>query len=325
MRQLGWFALFVVGSTAACSSSPTLDADPSDLGDASAEASPDTSSTVVDTGGGLSADAVPAEGGGGPACVPPDMLIALDRTLTMHRRPDGSVPTDGPDYKSSKFYTAITAIEALTRAPLDATIRFGLELWPKRETGCLTLAQKVAGATPSNSSCATGEILVSPALSTGAKIASILDPATTPICNSTPTGQGLIEAANHLVTLTEKGRDQYILLVTDGSDWDKSCPSPDPIAVTDANAAKGIKTWVLGFSSDGSLSPGGVGVPFLNDMACSGRTAVDFAKNCKASGSGFRAVDPSGGPRLFLQAGDATSLEGAMKSVAKQVCCDCPK
>lgn len=291
--------------------------------DAGGETLADSGGTA-DSGGGLLADAAPAESGG-TACVPPDMLIALDRTLTMHRRPDGSVPTDGPDYNSAKFSMAITAIESLAKAPLDTTIRFGLELWPKRETGCVTLAQKVAGANATNSSCATGEILVSPALSTGATIASILDPATTPICNSTPTGQGLIEGANHLATLTEKGRDQHILLVTDGADWDKTCPTPDPIAVTEANATKGIKTWVLGFSSDGSLAPGGVGVPFLNDMACAGRTAPDFAKNCKAVGSGYRAVDASAGPRLFLQAGDASGLESAMKSVAKAVCCDCPK
>ena len=79
-------------------------------------------------------------------------------------------------------------------------------------------------------------------------------------CTSTPTGAGLIEGANHLAKMTEAGRQQYILLVTDGADWDKTCPTPDPLQVTKDNAKKGIKTFILGFSADGTLSAGGVGV-----------------------------------------------------------------
>lgn len=284
-----------------------------------------TGDALVDSGPGFGADAVPIEGGT-PACIAPDMLIALDRTLTMHRKPDATTPTDAPDYKSSKWYQAITAIEGVAKAPLDTTIRFGLELWPREAPGCTTLAERVKDVMATNPQCETGEILVSPALSTGSKIASLLDPAATKICLTTPTGQGLIEGAAHLAKMTETGRAQYILLVTDGADWDKSCPTPDPIKITQDNAKKGIKTFVLGFASDGTLVDNGVGVPFLNDMACAGQTAPDFAKNCKGDpASGYLAVDNSKGPKLFFQAGDAAGLDAALKSATKLICCDCPK
>jgi hypothetical protein len=281
-----------------------------------------------DTGGGLSGDATPVDSETGSACVPPDMLIALDRTLTMHRQPNGDTPTDGPTYASSKWYLAITAIERMARAPLDTTIRFGLELWPKESPGCITLTERVTDSvSASNPSCETAEILVSPAIGTGTRIGDALDPATTKICRSTPTGDGLIAGAAHLAGMTESGRSQYILLVTDGADWDQSCPTPDPLTITRDNAQKGIKTFVLGFSSDGTLSPGGVGVPFLNNMACAGQTAPDFATNCTLdpATNGYVAVDATNGPRLFFQADDAAGLDAAMKSVTGQICCDCPR
>ena len=295
--------------------------------DLSADAtSSDTSTTPTDTGPGFGADANPVETEGGTGCIAPDMLIALDRTLTMHRKPDATTPTDAPDYKSSKWYQAITAIKSIARAPLDTTIRFGLELWPREALGCTTLAERVMDVMATNTSCETGEILVSPALSTGAKISSILNPATTKICLSTPTGQALIEGAAHLAKMTEAGRAQYILLVTDGADWDKSCPTPDPIKITSDNAKKGIKTFILGFSNDGTLIDNGVGVPFLNDMSCAGKTAKDFAKNCKGDdATGYLAVDNTKGPQLFFHAGDAAGLDAAMKAATKLICCDCPK
>ncbi|MEP7122593.1 MAG: hypothetical protein ABJE95_16845, partial [Byssovorax sp.] len=52
-------------------------------------------------------------GVGGASCDPPDVLIALDRTLTMHKTPEGSEPMDAPAYASSKWYQALTAIKGL--------------------------------------------------------------------------------------------------------------------------------------------------------------------------------------------------------------------
>jgi hypothetical protein len=293
-------------------------------------------------GGGDSGDAsLPIDGSGsdttalfdvakgdsetGTACTAPDMLIALDRTLTMHFDPTGLNPTDAPDYKSSKWYQAVTAIKTLAVPPLDTTIRFGLELWPKEEPGCITLAERVTDSkSATNPSCETGEILVTPQLSAGAKMSVFLDPAKTKICSSTPTGQALILGADTLSSMKEVGRDQYLVLVTDGADWDFSCPTPNPLDVTTANATKGIKTFIVGFSATADLGPSGVGTAFLNDMACAGGTAPDATKNCKSDGKGGQvAMDAKGGPILFLQANDGTALAAALTKAAKAICCDC--
>ncbi len=70
-------------------------------------------------------------GTGGASCVPPDVVIALDRTLTMHQTPDGSEPVDAPNYESSKWFQALTAIKGLVTPKLDKGIHFGLEMWPR--------------------------------------------------------------------------------------------------------------------------------------------------------------------------------------------------
>ncbi len=101
--------------------------------------------------------------------------------------------------------------------------------------------------------------------------------------------------------------------MTDGADWDQSCPTPDPVAVTQQLAMAGIKTFVVGFSADGTIMPGGVGAGFLNDMACAGQTAVGFATNCKMSASGYVSVDPAGAT-LYLAA--ATTPPSIRRSTA---------
>ncbi len=66
------------------------------------------------------------------------------------------------------------------------------------------------------------------------------------------------------------------MLVTDGADWDQSCPTPNPLTVVQQLAKDGIKTFMVGFSATGDVKPGGTGAPFLNDMACAGLTAKGF-------------------------------------------------
>jgi hypothetical protein len=282
----------------------------------------DTGGTA-DTSAGFDVDKPDTEAS--TACTAPDMLIALDRTLTMHFDPTGLNPTDAPEYKSSKWYQAVTAIKALAVPPLDTTIRFGLELWPKEEPGCITLAERVTDTKPAtNPACETGEVLVTPQLSAGAKMGVFLDPAKTKICTSTPTGDALLLGADTLTKAKVAGRDQYLVLVTDGADWDFSCPTPNPLDVTSANAAKGIKTFIVGFSATADLGPSGVGTAFLNDMACAGGTAPDPTKNCKSDGKGGQvAVDAKSGPVLFLQANDGAALASALAKAAKSICCDC--
>jgi hypothetical protein len=251
------------------------------------------------------------------------MLIALDRTLTMHFEPDGTTPTDPPAYASSKWSQAINAIKALVTPQVDNTIRFGLELWPKEEAGCITLTERIQDTKQAtNPFCEDGEVLLPPALGATPAISGALDPLTTKICVSTPTGAGLLTAQTELSQIKKAGRDQYIMLVTDGADWDQSCPTPDPVTVTQQLAAQGVKTFVLGFSATGDIMPNGIGAPFLNNMACAGLTAPNFSTNCMMGTGGYVAVDPSG-PTLYFQASDANALADALHAVAALVCCDC--
>jgi hypothetical protein len=258
-----------------------------------------------------------------PSCDPPDMMIALDRTLTMHKTPGGAEPTDAPAYASSKWYQAITAIEAMTAPPRDDGVRFGLELWPKDSGGCITLTEKVTNSVAAtNVACEDGEVLIPPALASGASIAGLLDPASTKICSSTPTGKGLLTASDYLLKHATAGRQKYIALVTDGADWDQSCPTPDPLPIVQNLAAGGIKTYIVGFSAEASSLPGGVGAGFLNNMACAGMTAKGFPAGCKMSGGGYVAVDPAGAT-LYLAANDAAGLSAALDSITVSVCCGC--
>ena len=269
---------------------------------------------------GASGSSGKAGAGGTSGCTPPDVLITLDRTLTMHFTPDGKNPTDAPAYASSKWAQAITAIEKVT-AKTDQTMRFGLELWPKNPgTGCVTLAERINDTKQAtNPSCQEGEIAVPLGLGQGPAIATALDPLTTKICTSTPTGEALITASTYLTANAQAGRPQYVALVTDGADWDQSCPKPDPLAEVQKLATAGIKTFVVGFYAQAS-APGGVGIAFLNDMACSGQTATGFPASCKQVAGGWVAADPKAAP-LFLTAEDSAQLEAVLGASLGAVGC----
>jgi len=254
----------------------------------------------------------------GETCDPPDVLFALDRTLTMHRTPDGQMPVDAPEYKSSKWSQAVTAIEGVATGGLDGQLRLGLELWPKDPGGdtCITLEERILNVKPAtNPNCQEGEILVPPALGVGPMITAAIDPLTTHICKSTPTGAGLITASNWLVDNVVPGRKQYIVLVTDGADWSLSCPDPSPLLTTQQIAAAGIQTYVVGFF--GQEAQAGA-LAFLNDMACAGQTAKDFAQNCVQMGGGYVAKDPMFPTPLYLQAGD-NELPATLTAVAEEI------
>lgn len=261
--------------------------------------------------------------GGMLACIPPDVLIALDRTQTMHRMADGMTPADTDAGRAlSKWSMAINGIEQLTAAPLDQGIRFGLELWPKQSAGCITLSDRLRDGGATNVACEDPEIVVPPALGTGATIASKLDPETTPICFSTPTGAGLIGARNYLAANKLIGRQQFVALVTDGADWDQSCPNPNPLGIVDELADAGIATLIVGFSAEASLT-NGVGGAFLNDMACAGGTAKGFPAPCTKNANGvYRATNPDAGT-VFYAATNTVELVTALRTFAKTVCCDC--
>jgi hypothetical protein len=251
------------------------------------------------------------------------VLFALDRTLSMHRTPDGMTPVDGPAYASSKWSQAIGAIESVvTGGGLDQDLRFGLELWPQDPGGglCITLEQRILDTKQAtNPMCQAGQILVPPALGNGAAIAGAIDPLTTLLCNTTPTGLALDTAGDWLTANAVPGRRQAVVLVTDGADWDLSCPDPSPLLETQKLAAAGIQTYVVGFF--GAEAQAGA-LAFLNDVACAGQTAKDFASNCEQSGSGYHAKDPNGMDPLYLQAGDG-ELPTTLQAVADEILAAC--
>lgn len=287
-------------------------------------------------GGGAGRDGAAADGaGGGPdgggtdggggevdsgACDPPDVLVVLDRTMSMHRRPDSTQPPNTPaGHMESKWYIAVTAIEAFT-AELDTTMRFGLELFPRDPGGdvCVTLSERIDGTTATNPACEEGEILVPPDLATGDAIAAAIDPETTLLCRSTPIGAGLVTAAGELARLAVPDRAQFVALITDGQD---TCDDALPLAQAQALARAGVHTYAIGF--DASAGGDGIDAPTLNDLACAGRTAPDFPTPCTDDGAGnFTATDPTG-PTLFLEAGDAAALTAALEEIAGDVCCGC--
>ena len=303
------------GSSSAASESGSTGA----TTDAGTTASTATTSTSGPTTQGTDTDT------GGPVCEPPDVLIVLDRTLTMHKTPGGITPADPPEYKSSKWYQAITAIEGLVQPPFDQSVRFGLELWPRDPGGgqCITLAERVTNSKmATNPACEAGEVVVDVGLGSGQAIIDLLDPATTTICSTTPTGTALYGAGDYLDSIKEPGRDQYVVLVTDGADWDFSCPDPDPLAAVQDLEAKGIKTFVVGFSGEeaqmGALA-------YLNNLACAGQTAKGFPGPCYQTADGWTAVAADPPFPVYLQAGDGPALSLALQSVLDDVCCGCAK
>lgn len=286
-------------------------------------------------GGGADADAGSGNGDSGAAvdsgpvvdsgptpdaenCQPPDMLFVLDRTMSMHRKPDGDPATDTVAGRmESKWYLAITSIEAVT-ASLDRTIRFGLELFPvdPGSNACVTLSERINGTTATNTQCEGGEIAVSPGLQTSTMIANAIDPDTTRLCRSTPIGAGLGTAMSHLTSITDPIREQYAVLLTDGQD---TCDESLSLSNAQGLAAAGIKLYVIGFDGSGS----GVDNEHLNDLACAGQTAPGFPTPCTDDGSGnFTATSPGGAPLYFL-AENATQLQMQLEQVAGEVCCDC--
>lgn len=252
------------------------------------------------------------------SCEAPDMLVLLDRTMSMHKRPDGTVPPDTAAGRAeSKWAIAITAVEALT-AQFQTSIRFGLTLFPRDPGGdkCVTLSQRIGGQTATNPQCEAGEDLVAPAISTAAPIAAALDPDTTLLCNTTPVGAGLGTARDALATIQDPIRDQYVVLVSDGAD---TCDQPLVLANTNALAAAGVKTYVIAFDGSGT----GIDKGLLNDAACAGRTALGFPTPCTVDGNGnYRATDREGAV-LFLQAENGAALVDAFQDIAGQVCCGC--
>jgi hypothetical protein len=261
------------------------------------------------------------QGGAGQGCTPPDMLLVLDRTMSMHKRPDGTIPPDTPaGHMESKWYIAIQAVEQLTGS-LDTTIRFGLELFPRNPgmNQCITLSERIQGITATNPDCQQGEVVVQPDLETSDEVAAVLDPETTELCTSTPIGAGLTTARDALAAIVAPERPQFVVLITDGNE---TCNQNQPLNRTQQLAAAGVNTYVIGF--DASMDQvDGIDKVMLNDLACAGRTSPGFPANCIDDGNGNYRWDAQSNTDVFLAAEDGAALTQVLETLGGEVCCDC--
>jgi hypothetical protein len=325
------FALFSLTACflVACSSDNSKD-DPN-LG--GANCGPDGSVATDSTPAGddgLNVDAAPMDATMAN-CEPPDLLVLLDRTMTMHFRPDGSetpmAENTTAGRQKTKFAIAIDALKSVF-ATYDTQIRFGLELWPRERDNCILVKTRIdqaygTPAGPPNPSCEAGEIKSAPGLGNAAGMGALLDVETTPLCLTTPLAAALKTAGDYLNGIKAPKRAQYLAVVTDGADYDTTCPSPmypDAIKTISDLADAGLKTFVIGFGGD--LSTSGTDPAKMNKLACAAQTAKDFATSCKKGTTGiYEPVDPSGATHLYLEADDKTKLVTALGGVAASLGC----
>lgn len=266
------------------------------------------------TDGAPAADAAPSAG-----CAAPDMLILLDRTMSMHRRPTGEQPANDPaGHASSKWALAVTSLEAVT-ASLDAHLRFGLALFPRdpADGSCVTLEERIDGVIASNDRCEPGELVVEPAIGAAPAIAAAIDVEATRLCRSTPIGAGLATARDALAARADGEREQFVVLVTDGQD---TCDEDLVLATAHALRGDGVRLYAIGFDGSGGS---GVDAALLSDLACAGGTAPGFPAGCVDQGGGAYVAEDPDGPPLFQLAEDAAELEAALEAFASDVCCGC--
>jgi len=115
------------------------------------------------------------------------------------------------------------------------------------------------------------------------------------------------------------GRDQYVVLVTDGADWDVTCPDPAPQGIVRQLAAAGIKTYVVGFFGTEAEQKAAV---YLNDLACAGQTAKGFPGPCESTPTGWQVKDPMDIAPLYLLAGNG-ELPMTLADVAAEITAIC--
>jgi len=280
--QLFSFAAFLL--VAACGPGPVVTPDIEPTADAAPEAAP---IRFVDA----SSDA-PLLEKEAASCDPPDMLVILDRSDSM----SSMVGTQG-----TRIDLAISAIKTITQAPTDTSVRFGLQVLPQ-----------VGGV-----ECST-QLVVPMSLGTGAAIQNALVQMSPQLDYGTPIGGALVSAQQTLAKSKVSGRDQYVVLITDGAEC-CSCNTDDyDIGVAQQLYAAGIKLFAVGFGGDDDPV-------LLNNLACAGHTAANFATDCDCVGDACKlsAKVDSTKTQDYYKATDGTALKKAVASITNQVCCDC--
>ncbi len=176
----------------------------------------------------------------GPSCggelfqasrVQANFLIVLDRSGSMEEK----LPS-GP----SKWSLATAAMKSVT-ASNETSIRFGLSMFPGAGK-----CSEGANAVPVIDRAAMQVAQALPVTATG---------------SGTPIGAALLLASLR-TELTDPTRANFVMLVTDGME---NCGG-DPVSAVKAMAARGIKTYVVGFGAD-------VDPTRLTQMAVEGGTA----------------------------------------------------
>jgi hypothetical protein len=239
--------------------------------------------------------------GSGPSCYEPEVLISLDRTLSMGQKVDGEY----------KWVIALEAIAALLSA-YSETIHFGLSFFPRDADGCHTMAELLAMTIPicTNKTCMEGEIAVEPGPGNEAAINTALDLST--LCISTPIKKGL-ETAHEFLTAhpaQPSSREQFVFLITDGAE---TCDRDTLSCAAEELADLGVPTYVVGFGDQ-------VNPDQLNNLACAGGTASDPGI-CVTGSSGCEEAQPDQAP-VYYQADNAAQLIEDLQSIADVVECE---
>lgn len=234
-------------------------------------------------------DVKPAEAG---TCEAPNMLVILDRSESM----SSPVGTQG-----SRISLAISAIEKITAAPTDTALRFGFQTLPA-----------IGGA-----ECST-QLVVPMGSGNGAAITSALGTMNPQLDFGTPIGGALTSALATFSKNKDPERKQYVLLVTDGGEC-CSCNTNDyDVGIAQQLYAAGVETFVVGFGGDDDPV-------LLNDLACAGHTASNFATSCACTNGACKAsasINATTTP-LYFKASDGTGLKQALASIANETCCGC--
>ena len=298
------------------------------MGDPAGSGDPDAAAGAADSGNGPEPDPEADAGSHESTCRPPQLMIVLDRSGSFARRPDGSLPPNTTDGKrETRWHIALTAIKTVA-TDLEDGLQFGLALFPSDPEGtggedCSNLDTWLDEYLPpetTDGQCNPGEMKVSPALMNAGALDGAITLNNTGLCSWTPIGAGLSAARGELDAIRDEEYEQYALLITDGKD---NCDGKDgystgSLANADAMQAAGIDLYVVGFDGTGAdLDPA-----HLNDRACAGHTAVDFASNCHQVASGFRAVASPTPARLYYLATELGSLQAALAAIGEDLSCD---
>ncbi|MEO8875945.1 MAG: vWA domain-containing protein [Polyangiaceae bacterium] len=243
----------------------------------------DGGSNTCAPGGGCGATKVAAD------VVPPNLLIALDRSCSMTDKID---PGDGG--MVDKWTIAVGAIDRLMK-DYKGKIRFGLVMFPDPALRSQSGTNRCPMATSSE------QVAVGPG--NEAQIKGILDASSDAKAPSYPSGPCVTnidtaeERAGMDPGLADNTRSNFILLVTDGEQ--AGCGAGGANAALAAAHVLytdgGVPTFAIGFG--GSANP-----QFLSNMAIEGGTAQPDASF----------------PNLFYNAANQIQLNAALDAIAKK-------